>query len=88
MRLSPKLLTSFALSAAFASAMALAGCSARVSTGYRMHDGYYNDDHVWDNNELVFYSRWENDTHRRHEDFRRRNADEQREYWNWRHNQR
>jgi len=87
MRFTFRHLTSIALSAAFASATLLAGCSARLSTGYRVHDGYYNDDHVWDNNEAVFYGRWENDTHRHHEDFRHRNADEQKEYWNWRHNQ-
>ena len=80
-------LSGIVLSAAFASAVLLSSCSARVSTGYRVHDGYYNDDHVWDNNEVVFYGRWEDETHRRHEDFRHRNEKEQREYWTWRHNQ-
>ena len=70
-----------------ASPLILAGCGARVETGYRVHDGYYNDDHVWDNNEVVFYSRWEGDTHRDHKDFRKRSADEQKEYYTWRHNQ-
>jgi hypothetical protein len=79
-------LTSIALSAALASAMLLAGCSAHLSTGYRVHDGYHNDDHAWDDTEMGYYGRWENETHRHHEDFRRRSADEQREYWNWRHN--
>jgi hypothetical protein len=87
MQFSYKRLTPIVLGAALASATFLAGCSARVSTGYRVHDGYYNDDHVWDDGEVGFYGRWENDTHRHHEDFRRRNRDEQREYWNWRHNQ-
>jgi hypothetical protein len=80
-------LTSFVLSVAFASSVMITGCSARVSTGYRVHDGYYNDDHVWDNNEVVFYGRWENETHRKHDDFRHRHKDEQKEYWTWRHNQ-
>jgi hypothetical protein len=80
-------LSGFVLSAAFASAILISGCSARVSTGYRVHDGYYSDDHVWDNNEVVFYGRWENETHRRHEDFRHRDEKEQKEYWTWRHNQ-
>jgi hypothetical protein len=87
MRFTFRHLTSIALGAAFTSAILLAGCSARVSTGYRVHDGYYNDDHVWDNNEVTFYGRWENDTHRQHVDFRHRNAGEQKEYWTWRHNQ-
>jgi hypothetical protein len=77
----------FVLGVVFTSATMLAGCSARVSTGYRVHDGYYNDDHVWDNNEVGFYGRWEGETHRKHVDFRRRNANEQKEYWTWRHNQ-
>ena len=87
MRFPYRHLTSIALSAAFASVTLLAGCSARVSTGYRVHDGYYNDDHVWDDAEIGYYGRWENETHRHHEDFRRRRADEQRDYWNWRHQQ-
>jgi len=37
--------------------------------------------------ETGYYQRWETDTHRHHEDFRRRNKEEQQEYWNWRHNQ-
>jgi hypothetical protein len=61
------------------------GCAARVSAGYRPYDPYYNDYHTWDNNEVVFYSQWEHDTHRDHRDFRKRSADEQKEYWTWRH---
>jgi hypothetical protein len=78
-------LSSIVLAVTFFSAVIIGGCSARVSTGYRVHDGYYNDDHVWDNNEVGFYSRWEGETHRSHRDFRRRSAGEQREYWTWRH---
>ncbi|HTC64185.1 MAG TPA: hypothetical protein VK709_15185 [Candidatus Saccharimonadales bacterium] len=80
-------LSCIVLSAAFASVVLMSACSARVSTGYRVHDGYYNDEHVWDNNEVVFYGRWEDETHRKHEDFRHRSDKEQREYWTWRHNQ-
>jgi hypothetical protein len=78
-------LTSVLLAAAFVSPVIITGCSARVSTGYRVHDGYYNDDHVWDDNEVVFYNRWEGETHRDHRDFRRRPANEQKEYFTWRH---
>ena len=78
---------SFLLAAALAAPVVVTGCAARVSTGYTFHDGYYNDDHVWDNNEVAFYGRWENETHRSHQDFRKRNADEQKEYFTWRHNQ-
>src|SRR6202035_5765080 len=67
------------------SAVIIGGCSARVSTGYRIHDGYYNDDHVWDDNEIAFYTRWEGETHRDHRDFCRRPPEEQKEYFTWRH---
>lgn len=87
MRVSFGQIKSFVLCVGFISAVFIGGCSARVSTGYRVHDGYYGDDHVWDNNEVVYYNRWEGETHRKHEDFRHRNANDQKEYWTWRHNQ-
>jgi hypothetical protein len=87
MRTFPRHVASMILAVAFFSPMPFTGCSARVSTGYTVHDGYYNDDHVWDNNEVVFYNRWEGDTHREPKDFRSRPADEQKEYFTWRHNQ-
>ena len=52
---------------------------------HRVYDPEYHDYHQWDNNEVVYYQRWEGETHRRHENFRRRNREEQNEYWNWRH---
>ena len=87
MRFLTRHLSSALLAAILLSPAIIAGCSARVSTGYRVHDGYYNDDHVWDKNEIAFYGRWENETHRKHDDISHRNADEQKEYWSWRHNQ-
>ena len=80
-------LTSIVLAAAFLSPLFITGCAARISTGYRVRDRYYRDTHIWDNNEVVFYGRWESETHRNHMDFRRRRATEQGEYWRWRHNQ-
>lgn len=82
----PRYVASMILTGAFLSSGILTGCAARVETGYTIHDGYYNDDHVWDDNELGFYTRWEGETHRRHVDFRRRSGDEQKEYFTWRHN--
>jgi hypothetical protein len=73
------------LTAVVAAPIVITGCAARVSTGYTVHDNYYNDDHVWDNNEVAYYNRWESDTHRDHKDFRKRPANEQKEYWTWRH---
>jgi hypothetical protein len=63
----------------------LGGCSAHAS--YRTYDAGYGDYHVWDAGENGYYTRWEVETHRDHRDFRRRKADEQKEYWSWRHNQ-
>jgi hypothetical protein len=62
----------------------IGGCAVRAS--YRTYDPAYSDYHVWDSNEGVFYQRWEVETHRDHRDFRKRNSDEQKEYWGWRHN--
>jgi hypothetical protein len=53
---------------------------------YRVYDPAYEDYHVWDSNEGVYYQRWEVETRRDHRDFHRRNSDEQKEYWSWRHN--
>jgi hypothetical protein len=65
----------------------ITGCATHAEAGYRVYDPYYGDYHTWDNGEAVYYSRWENETHRNHEDFRKRNSDEQKQYWTWRHNQ-
>jgi hypothetical protein len=87
MRFFKQHLISLVLITALASPAVLAGCAARVDTGYRFYDPGYNDYHVWDNNEGVYYQRWEHDTHRNHRDFRKRGKNEQQQYWNWRHNQ-
>jgi len=64
--------------------------SATVGCGggphyYRAYDPYYQDYHPWNHDEVVYYQRWEGDTHRNHVDYRKRNAAEQKEYWTWRH---
>ena len=85
MRLLSRYLSSALLAAVLISPAMITGCSARVSTGYRVHDGYYNDDHLWNNDEIIYYNRWESDTHRNHRDFRRRSRVEQNDYFKWRH---
>jgi hypothetical protein len=60
----------------------LTGCAVHA----RVYDPYYHDYHVWANEEVP-YRQWEHDTHRDHEDFKKRNAGEQKQYWDWRHNQ-
>jgi hypothetical protein len=83
MRKLSRTLSMFALTVALSAPIMIAGCSG----GYRTYDPYYNDYHVWNNDEVVYYNRWEHDTHRDHVDFRKRKPDDQKEYWTWRHNQ-
>jgi hypothetical protein len=77
-------LSIFALAIALSAPVFIGGCS---SGPYRTYDPYYNDYHVWNNDEVVYYNRWEHDTHRSHVDFRKRKPDEQKEYFTWRHGQ-
>lgn len=58
---------------------ALTGCAVHA----RVYDPYDNQYHAWAP-ERGHYQEWEHDTHRKHEDYKRRNADEQKEYWKWR----
>ncbi|HEX4076727.1 MAG TPA: hypothetical protein VHX49_15105 [Candidatus Acidoferrales bacterium] len=87
MRFFKQHLISFVMIAALASPVLMSGCAARVDTGYRVYDPGHGDYHVWNHDEGVYYSHWEHDTHRHHEDFQKRNKQDQQEYWNWRHNQ-
>jgi len=74
---------SLLLAAVLVTPLAIIGCAEH--SGYRYYDRDHDDYHVWDNNEVVYYSQWEKDTHRDHKDFNKRNDDEKKEYWNWRH---
>jgi hypothetical protein len=69
---------------ALAAPAVIMGCAARVDSVY---DPYYGDYHTWNDGEVVYYHQWEHDTHRHDEDFCKRSKDEQKEYFNWRHNQ-
>ncbi len=51
------------------------GCTA----GVRVYDPYYHDYHGWAAEE-PYYSQWEHDTHREHQDFNKRNKDDQKAY--------
>jgi len=67
----------------FLSIFTLSGCA--VHADYRVRDPYYNDYHVWNNDEVVYYNRWRVETRRPDVDYRRLRRDDQREYWRWRH---
>lgn len=77
--------SSVLLTGALLSAVAVNGCAVRAS--YRVYDPAYSDYHEWNDGEVVYYQRWETETHRDHREFKKRHADEQKEYWNWRHKQ-
>lgn len=79
MRLFFRSMTTAALAAALL-APALTGCAVHA----RVYDPYYHDYHYWPA-EQGYYVQWETDTHRHHEDFKKRSADEQKQYWEWRH---
>jgi hypothetical protein len=71
-----------------AAAMAAAGlaCVSRHHY-YRVYDPYYTDYHVWNDEEVVYYRQWANESHRdASRDFRKIPPEEQKEYWTWRHN--
>jgi len=64
----------------------LTGCATHVGVGYRVYDPYYSDYHPWNDRETVYYNQWIVDTHRDHRDYRHLRKQDQREYWQWRHN--
>jgi hypothetical protein len=49
------------------------------------HDAKQNDDHQWNDHEDRAYQMWTQETHRKSEDFAKRNSRDQQSYWNWRH---
>jgi hypothetical protein len=66
-----------------ASAALWTGCVHRAP---RYYDTYYNDYHKWNDTEVDHYHEWLQETHRDPKlEFRTLPADEQEEYWKWRH---
>jgi len=82
MRLSIGNFAPLLLAAALISPALTTGCAVHA----RVYDPDHGDYHVWAG-ETVYYNQWEHDTHRDHRDFNKRSKEEQKEYWNWRHNQ-
>ena len=75
---------SLLLAGVLASSLAGVACEHHY---YRVYDPYYTDYHVWNNDEIVYYHRWADETHHdRDRDFRKISKEEQKEYWTWRHN--
>jgi ABC-type glycerol-3-phosphate transport system substrate-binding protein len=64
----------------------LVGVAACAGGGVRYYDADHRDYHTWNDTEVTFYGQWETEGHRPHVEYAKRSGDEQREYWNWRHN--
>jgi len=78
-----RLLSSLLLAAALVAPVASTGCAARVSG--RIYDRDHDDWHRWDDREDRAYRRYLSERREEYREFSRRNNDEQRDYWNWRH---
>ena len=84
MRSRSRLLSAMLIAGAIASPVVVAGCFHHgYSNSGSSNNGYSNG--RWNDSEGPYYSRWEQDTHRDHKDWSQRNADEQQQYWSWRH---
>ena len=80
-----RFISSLFLAAALAPLVVSTACAEHHY--YRAYDPYYSDYHVWNHDEATYYNQWAREYHRDpHRDFRKLPPNEQREYWNWRHN--
>jgi len=84
MNLASRWLSSLLLGAALISPLITTGCAERGY--YRVYDPYYRDYHRWDPDEGRYYHQWTAENHREDRDFRKLDRDDQKRYWDWRHN--
>lgn len=80
-----KKIRSMLLSAALICPVIITGCAARVGVGYRTYDPYYHGYRTWDHDDQVYYNQWVIETHHPHREYRHLNHEDQRRYWQWRH---
>jgi Ni/Co efflux regulator RcnB len=79
------------LSAALITPFAIAPTALRADDRDRdrrersYHDAKHNDEHHWDNHEDKAYRMWAKENHRKYQDFARLRAEDQENYWAWRH---
>jgi hypothetical protein len=74
-------LSSAFLAACLMIAVAGSGCAARV----RIYDEYHSDYHNWDRHEDAAYRVYWNEHRQPYREYNKLNKDEQKDYWNWRH---
>jgi hypothetical protein len=83
MHCASRYLSSLLLATAFLAPAVTTACGPHE---YRVYDPYHNDYHHWDSHETVYYNQWTVENHRDNRDFRKLNKDDQKQYWDWRHN--
>ena len=76
-----RILSSMCLVASLLITVANSGCAGRV----RVYDEYHTDWHTWDHDEDGAYRNYWRERHETYRDYNRLNRDEQKDYWNWRH---
>ena len=59
-----------------------AGCGSQPVV---VEDRAHGDSHKWDSHEDAAYRQWEAARSKPHVDYDKRQAEEQSDYWNWRH---
>ena len=69
------------LSAAMFAPLLASGCAAHA----RYYDEYRADYHPWNNGEAGAYRVWISERHYEYRDYNRLSKEQQRDYWNWRH---
>src|ERR1700691_2780427 len=79
MRLNKCWLGAILLSFTAVTPLVLTGCAEHAAV--RVYDPYYNDFHVWNDHEVIYYRQWVVETHRPYRDFRKLPPPEQRQYW-------
>lgn len=76
-----RILGSAFLGAVLLISIASAGCAGRV----RVYDADHSDYHNWNHDEDVRYRAYLNEHHEGYRDYNKLNKDQQKDYWNWRH---
>lgn len=76
-----RLLTSLLLTSALSVPVLTTACAHH----YRTYDTGYGDYHTWNSNETVYYNQWETQNHYDHREFKERDRDQQKQYYDWRH---
>jgi hypothetical protein len=69
------------LGAAMVAPVLASGCAAHT----RYYDEYHTDYHTWNSGEVGAYRVWIGERRYEYRDYNRLSRDQQRDYWNWRH---